>query len=496
MKKISKSFLLHLIMGLILMSGIISLFTLKNSLIKFIILLLLETITLLTIRFYKQRMAMISFIIVLTALLFSGFPEEIIVAKIVNIIIFIFTGFIIFFFLRSIQEADVINRSFIDEESKKITYLKKRLEELEEQNKNFKEQLLIWQQLSTFLKKTSNINNSEQLLSLFAEQTAKFFTKGTLCLICMRNLEKDENWIVKASSDPDKKFLGDISPDNLDSIAKEAGIPVIIENRSEEINFKIECKNNFNFESAIVVYSFIDQKSSSKDSYENIQPLNRSFQTKLDLTLKCYHEKPKSFNTQDLRILQYVSETMAIELQNSLLFKETERLAQIDGITGLYVQHYLIEKIDEEIERHKKTGSIFSLIIMDIDDFKTFNDTYGHLAGDYILGHVASIIKSNIRAPDFPSRYGGDEFFLILPETDTQNAKNVAERIRIKIFESSENLKYNNIKIERRLSASFGVSEYFSELGDTKSFIRYVDSLMYTAKQNGKNQVVTGKIKT
>ncbi|MGC8739146.1 MAG: diguanylate cyclase [Candidatus Hydrogenedens sp.] len=162
------------------------------------------------------------------------------------------------------------------------------------------------------------------------------------------------------------------------------------------------------------------------------------------------------------------------ELENKL-----KEISIKDSLTDLYNQRYFYDRLESEIERAKRQRHPLSLLLFDIDQFKTYNDCHGHLMGDKVLKTVGQIVKECTREHvDTGFRYGGDEFTIILPETDTTQALLVADRIR----SSFEAKKFNN------LTLSIGVIAY-KEKFSLRSFIRFADNCMYTAKRSGGNRV-------
>lgn len=157
--------------------------------------------------------------------------------------------------------------------------------------------------------------------------------------------------------------------------------------------------------------------------------------------------------------------------------------ANTDSLTGLYNHKYSFNRIGEEIERHRRYGSkTFSIIMFDIDHFKKINDTYGHLKGDDILISCAGLIVNNLRNIDISGRYGGEEFVVILPETELESCFIVADRIRTAIYKT-------NFKIPEKVTISGGVAEYNGN-STVEELIKEADGKLYRAKKNGRNQVV------
>jgi two-component system, cell cycle response regulator len=166
--------------------------------------------------------------------------------------------------------------------------------------------------------------------------------------------------------------------------------------------------------------------------------------------------------------------------------EEIYRLTTIDGLTQIYNKRYFLETLEREISRAHRYRRELSLIMFDIDFFKKINDTYGHLAGDYVLKQLASVIKARIRREDIMARYGGEEFAIVLPEIDSYNAVQFAEKIR-KLVEKTL-FKFEETKIP--VTISVGVSSIIPDMHDPAEFIKAADEKLYQAKSQGRNQVV------
>ncbi|MGE4319168.1 MAG: GGDEF domain-containing protein [Deferribacterales bacterium] len=157
-----------------------------------------------------------------------------------------------------------------------------------------------------------------------------------------------------------------------------------------------------------------------------------------------------------------------------------------DHMTGLFNRKYMDLKLNEEMERFKRQGQPFCIVMADIDKFKSVNDTYGHQVGDQVLKHMAKLIQENIRKTDFAFRYGGEEFMIILVNADVRNAVHVSEQIRKKLEATNFSLK----DLSFNVTASFGVAQF--QPNDTpESCIKLADSRLYTAKQTGRNKIVS-----
>jgi diguanylate cyclase (GGDEF)-like protein len=202
-----------------------------------------------------------------------------------------------------------------------------------------------------------------------------------------------------------------------------------------------------------------------------------------------------AYTARNLETIKALASYIAIALNNSqkseelkLTAKELELASNTDYLTGLYNRRYIIEKVEEEYVRQQRSSNKYSIIISDIDFFKKVNDTYGHDCGDYILTSIAKLLKSLLRKQDYIARWGGEEFFILLPNTDTNGAMVLTERMRKSI--QDKKFIYNQIMIS--ITMTFGISEYNDalKLDDT---IKKADNALYEGKRKGRNCVIVEK---
>ena len=144
--------------------------------------------------------------------------------------------------------------------------------------------------------------------------------------------------------------------------------------------------------------------------------------------LVCERDRSRS-TTSGCGLARTMANEAAMALENARLYEEARKLADRDPLTGFYNHRFLHERLGEEVVRTQRARRPLSVLMLDLDDFKLVNDTFGHLFGDRVLTWTAELIRSTLRASDIPARYGGDEFAIILPETDGDEARRAAERI-------------------------------------------------------------------
>jgi diguanylate cyclase (GGDEF)-like protein len=197
------------------------------------------------------------------------------------------------------------------------------------------------------------------------------------------------------------------------------------------------------------------------------------------------------FSDADRELLRSLAAQATLALENVGLHLQVSRQAITDELTGLANHGRFQELLGVEIEEVHRYQQSLSLIMLDIDDFKTINDTYGHLQGDVVLRRVAHALADTSREVDYPARYGGEELAVILPHTDLEGAYAIAERIRTAI--GSLRIPRINDQGTLRITASLGVAE--ASPGDDKdTLIAQADAALYEAKRRGKNQTVRAPI--
>ena len=195
--------------------------------------------------------------------------------------------------------------------------------------------------------------------------------------------------------------------------------------------------------------------------------------------------KPVKLNELILRINRVIKERSLLDERDKMI-KKLQRLAIVDSLTGLYNSRHFFEQLEKEIKRSDRYLHPISLMFIDIDNFKAINDTYGHMIGDKILSLIAKKIKACLRANDTAFRFAGDEFTVILPETTSDEAKFVADRILSNF--ANEPIVINDKELSE-VTLSIGIGEYRINEG-TDQFVHRADVLMYEAKGRGGNNVV------
>ncbi|MCL2625441.1 MAG: sensor domain-containing diguanylate cyclase [Cystobacterineae bacterium] len=203
-------------------------------------------------------------------------------------------------------------------------------------------------------------------------------------------------------------------------------------------------------------------------------------------TLVVGSKKKLAIEADGLRMLEVVAISAAQAVLRAQLFEQMEKMATMDGLTGLYNHRTFQVRLDELLSASKRYGRQCSLILFDVDHFKSVNDKYGHPIGDYVLKRIGKLLRKLARDSDIPTRYGGEEFALIMPETDLQGAQVIAERIREAVMAEMFQTEQGML----RVTVSLGVATFPECAKDKAALIEMADKRLYMAKRKGRNCMV------
>jgi diguanylate cyclase (GGDEF)-like protein len=278
----------------------------------------------------------------------------------------------------------------------------------------------------------------------------------------------------------------------MDEYIANAGFSTLAASSAEEALELIE-KNNF----AVVITDIrlpglggleltkvIKQKNGSDVIVVTGYSDDYSYEEAINIGASDFVIKPVRLEELLLRLRRVLKERQ-LSSERTRMMQKLQKLATTDGLTKLYNSRSFYSQLELEVDRYNRYKHPLSLLLLDIDNFKDFNDNFGHLEGDKVLVRFSQIIKSCLRTNDSAYRYGGEEFTVILPETNGDEAKTVAQRIR----SSLETEKFKPIPDKNaKITISIGVTQYFPK-EELSAFIRRADKAMYLSKKNGRNRV-------
>ena len=203
------------------------------------------------------------------------------------------------------------------------------------------------------------------------------------------------------------------------------------------------------------------------------------------------HSIPNAFDTDNARLLEIISQQVSIAIENARLYQQMRELATLDGLTGSFNRLYFQDNLQIEFKKAQEGNYDLSLLMFDIDLFKKFNDTYGHMFGDLVLRTISAYILKKLRKGDIFARYGGEEFVILMPHTTLDQIAEKAEDVRAGVAA----LNISDRVISASVTISIGVSTFPDRAGTQVELVKTADDALYEAKHAGRNQVRIAKPK-
>lgn len=323
-------------------------------------------------------------------------------------------------------------------------------------------------------KEMSSIFRIEELANFVIDKTTQIFKakKGSFMLLD----EKGESLSIKAANGLSNEVVRKTKIELGQMLAGwvvQMGKPLLVKDIQKEFPHLVERKAEYK------TGSFIIMLLKMKDKIVGV----------INLTDK---EDGEVFTEDDLKLLTLISHLVTVQMENIKLYKEATFFSINDNLTGLFNHRHFQQRLDEEINRAERYHRSLSLAILDIDDFRNYNETYGHLMGDNVLKELGPILKENIRMSDIPSRFGGEEFAIILPDTKPSQAQTAAEKIRQRIEGSVFATDRESSLGMARLTISAGIAFYKTGISREELIYRAEQALL-GAKRKGKNKVCVYK---
>ncbi len=314
--------------------------------------------------------------------------------------------------------------------------------------------------------------NSEQLVQIILEKLIQLLKaeQGSLMLL---NQETDE-LLVEAKINMDKLEREGIRVRRGEGIAGkvlENGEPLLVEDLEKDPRIKQKNKSRYKTKSFVSIPIRIDGRMSGI----------------FNMSDKISGE---AFDKNDLKLIQAFIANAAIAIEKSLMYKKNKELKQLsltDPLTGVLNRRYLDNRLYEEIARYGRYKNPFSLLMVDIDGFKEYNDTFGHIAGDNTLKTITTTIIGSLRDIDILTRFGGDEFVVILPQTPKANAINIANRTKDSVEQDSISPKQ---QLPSNITISIGLTSYPDDASSATELLAKADEALYIAKKKGGNKLV------
>jgi len=332
------------------------------------------------------------------------------------------------------------------------------------------EQIERYNSLEHLMERLNLTLSQRETAALLVSEAFRLISKNKgICVLYLLDRDKERLSIISTKKENPEQIIKSKEGDIFDSWILKKNRPLIIEDAKKDFRFdleKIELDDSRIFRS-LIACPLVSGK-------------------KIIGVIRLDSPKEKFFSSEDLRLLRTISDLGAVAMENAQLYNRTEELAITDGLTGLYLRRYLLERIDTEIMRVNKEKGVLSILMIDIDNFKKYNDKFGHVAGDVVLKSVAKILNENFNTPgNVIGRYGGEEFTVLLPNTSKAKARVLAEKLRTQIDKKSIVLR----KKSTQITVSIGLSVFPEDAKMKEELIQKADSALYKAKSKGRNLV-------
>jgi diguanylate cyclase (GGDEF)-like protein len=354
------------------------------------------------------------------------------------------------------------------EEEKNI--LSVELEHLCVENKALKEKLKRYAALKNLTETLSNVFSLDEAISLITDEAFKIINKASVCLLYLVDDKKQRLYLASSKTQNVHYEVKTDEGDIFDNWVFRRRTRLMIRDAKKDFRFsahEIETGRRTDVRSLIAAPII---------GVNKVLGILRLDNTSTD-----------SYAADDLRLLDIICDLAAVAIQNTVFYQKIQNLAIVDGLTGLFVHRYFQQRFDQELTRALLTNSCFAFLMVDIDNFKGYNDKYGHIAGDLVLKQIVKLIKQNCNPGDIIARYGGEEFGILLVETNKADALKVAERIRKSVAEQKFILR----REITRVTISGGVSFFPDDEKEKEDLIRRADQALYKAKTEGKNKICT-----
>jgi diguanylate cyclase (GGDEF)-like protein len=335
-------------------------------------------------------------------------------------------------------------------------------------NDALKEKVIRYATLKDLTSRLSSTLSLEGVIDIVIENVSDLVEKSDACILYLVDEEAHELALKAARGKEGSLSVKSKKGDIFDMWVLKQRQPLLVSDTDKDFRFNLDLvPEEFRREfKSVIAAPLISQK-------------------KVIGILRVESRDVEAYVSDDLRLLTTLSDLAAIALENARLYRRIEELAISDGLTGLYCHRYFKERLDEDIVKATRLRKTLSLLMIDIDSFKVYNDKYGHTAGDIVLKSIGDILKSSIELGYLAARYGGEEFVIILFGKDKSEARSLGESIRKKI----ESEKFILRQVDTHVTVSMGCASLPEDAVAMDELIRTADAALYKAKSGGGNKV-------
>ena len=364
----------------------------------------------------------------------------------------------------NLQKKTFVSR--YETEKEKYEVFKEETENLKKENNQIEKNLRQIEHLYDVIKEAGSTLNVQEMIELAKEFTERMFDLPHFVIAALSNDGK--KYEIRITSGCDEAFFRefdiDLESNHLAAVLAREKKPVWVTSIDSESRFS-KLKN-------LAIHSFAFLPFLVQDRVIGF--------------LCAFSNRESLIDQERFSNFQVFCNQISIGLQKSLLYEKVQKLSITDGLTKLHSHRYFKQRLEEELILANRYSSQLSLLILDIDHFKHYNDTYGHVAGDHVLMEVAKILKEQSDVTHLVARYGGEEMVLIAPETTKEQGIELAEKIR-KAVESNA---FAVGKESTQVTVSIGVATYPHDAQTNLDLISKADKALYAAKERGRNRIV------
>ena len=323
-----------------------------------------------------------------------------------------------------------------------------------------------YQQLQTVAEALSRLVDLEAIAQLGVERIFELIGKSDACLLFLVDRERQELALYASKKAQTVAVIRTKHGDQFDRYALRTQRPLLVNDVRRDFRFNVAGVTTRPVGSVIACPLLVGE------SAEGVLRLDSA--------------QPNAYTQDDLRFLDIVLGLVDTAITNARLFAQTQQLAITDGLTGLYRRQPFLDQLTREVARATRNGEPLAILMLDLDNFKRYNDTFGHTAGDLVLKTVAELMRGTVPPDGMCARYGGEEFAVLLPKTSREQGAEIANRLRQVVEHDAQ---HEGRRADQPVTVSLGVSVFPEDAQVELELIRLADQRLYRAKRAGKNQV-------
>lgn len=331
-------------------------------------------------------------------------------------------------------------------------------------------------QLQAIAEELSNLTEAEDIARLTVERAFELIGKSDVCLLFLVDHERQELSLYTSKRREAVPSIRAKHGDQFDRHVLRTHRPLLVNDIRRDFRFTISVSPERDISSVIACPLMFGQRPSG--------------------VLRLDSSTPAAYTQDDLRFLDILLDLVSTAMTNARLFVQTQQLAITDGLTGLMLRRPFLEQLPRELARAARSHEPVSLLMADVDHFKSYNDAFGHTAGDVVLKGVAEVLRTVAPAGALAARYGGEEFVVLLPRTSKVQAADLAEAIRRQVEQrvqsgaaAGSTARAGNRQRNRSVTVSIGVAAYPDDAQADLELLRVADQRLYQAKNSGRNLV-------